>query len=125
MQRNLLFFVVLLLSNSIISFSQTKPVFISGTCTDSTVDKVSVVSSSKYWWNNEPPIILAEADKLPNNEFQIELTILHPEKVRLAIHGKGWDIFITPGDSIIFNIIILLYSHNVVLCAIGTIMAVQ
>lgn len=100
-------FIILCVLTSIVTicYSQPKPIYLYGTCSDSTVNKVSIVSFSPFWWNNEPPNILTEGIKLHNNTFRLKLSVLHPEKVQMRIKAKSWEIFVSPGDSIHFDIL--------------------
>ncbi len=82
----------------------SKPAMLYGTCSDNAIDEINIISFSQFWWNNEPPINLGKGDKLLGNSFLVHVKIDKQQKVQFQIHGKSWNIFVSPGDSIHFII---------------------
>lgn len=102
LSKIIVFIVVLTIVGNLAS-AKSLPVFMRGSCNDSSIQFVKIVRYSPFW-GEFTPVVLAKKNKRSNNEFIINFNINEPVHAYFMIMRHTWDIYITPGDSIYFKI---------------------
>lgn len=89
----------------VVNFSHAiaTPVLLHGSCSDSSISEVNIVSYSPFW-DDDQPIVWGEAVKNKDNVFDISFDPERSTQMYFMIIGYTWVIYVTPGDTVEFTI---------------------
>ncbi len=76
-----------------------------GTCSDSSLSQIKYRIINPFWWSEINPDIFIKVPK-KNNLFEIKLNVQSPQMLQfLPPYSRTQTIYITPGDSVSFQIV--------------------
>ena len=84
-------------------YAQNAPVYISGTCPDSTINVMNIQKSAMFWWGTPGPYF-AKMERQEDSTFSAGFFVDDSQFASLGFIGGHFKIFISPGDSVNFKI---------------------